>query len=265
VPAEFTAAKHKRGILSAARDTDPNSANSQFFICVAAAPWLDGSYSIYGRVTAGMNYVDTIVNAPRDSVDNPFDKIEMFVTYIGSNDTIPNPPVHNLPANGSVSAATARVLKWFAEPDGIIYHIQVSQDSTFATTSKSVDVGTNQYTVSGLTAGKYYWRVNTNNGGHISSYSSPWIFYMSPTGVTDYTQAKSIVVSPNPGNGHFVFSNIENDCRIEIMDVTGRTISVTNTKSNFCTVDISDKAKGIYFYNIIDNNKKVQQGKLIVQ
>ena len=61
VNAEFSAAKHVRGILSAARDTPINSANSQFFICVAAAPWLDGQYSIYGHVIAGMDIVDTIV------------------------------------------------------------------------------------------------------------------------------------------------------------------------------------------------------------
>ncbi|MFL5765069.1 MAG: peptidylprolyl isomerase [Bacteroidia bacterium] len=265
VPAEFTAAKHKRGILSAARDTDPNSANSQFFICVAAAPWLDGNYSIYGRVVAGMNYVDTIVSAPRDTADDPFDKIEMFITYIGSNDSIPNAPVHTLPATGSVSAATARVLKWNAVPDGIIYHVQVSQDSTFATTYRSVDVGTNQYTVNAMTPGKYFWRVNTNNGGHISGYSLPWNFYVSATGIDNYSQPEKISVSPNPGNGHFVFSNIQNDCSIEIMDITGRVISTTRTQNNSCTVDISGKAKGIYFYSIIDNNNKIQQGKLIVQ
>jgi cyclophilin family peptidyl-prolyl cis-trans isomerase len=265
VPAEFTAARHLRGTLSAARDSDPNSANSQFFICVAPAAWLNGLYSVYGRVVGGMDVVDTIVNAPRDSVDNPYDKIEMFITYTGSNDTVPDAPVHNLPASGSVSASTARVLKWFAESDGIIYHIQVSQDSTFATTFKSVDVGINQYTVTGLSYGKYYWRVNTNNGGQVSNYSSPWNFYVSATGVDNNSQPEKIVVSPNPGNGKFVFSNIPGDCNIEIMDITGRTISSVNTKGNSCTVDISGKAKGLYFYTVSRNDKKVQTGKLLIQ
>nr|MBA3972031.1 peptidylprolyl isomerase [Bacteroidota bacterium] len=48
VNAEFTAAKHLRGSLSAARDASINSANSQFFICVAPAAWLNGQYSVYG-------------------------------------------------------------------------------------------------------------------------------------------------------------------------------------------------------------------------
>ena len=126
VNAEFTAAKHLRGILSAARDTSINSANSQFFICVAPAAWLNGLYSVYGHVTSGMNIVDTIVSAPRDSVDNPYQKIEMFITYIGSNDTLASAPLLNLPLNNSYSLATARALKWYAQSDGIIYHVQVS-------------------------------------------------------------------------------------------------------------------------------------------
>src|SRR4051812_41631478 len=59
VNAEFSVAKHLRGILSAARSANINSATSQFFICHAAAPNLNGSYSIYGRVTSGINFVDT--------------------------------------------------------------------------------------------------------------------------------------------------------------------------------------------------------------
>jgi cyclophilin family peptidyl-prolyl cis-trans isomerase len=265
VPAEFTATKHLRGILSAARDSDPNSANSQFFICVAPAAWLNGLYSVYGRVVTGMNFVDTIVRAPRDSVDNPFDKIEMFVTYVGSNDSVPNVPAHTLPAIGSVSSSSGRVLKWIAENDGNLYHVQVSTDSTFATTYKNVDVGTNQYTVTGLTPGKYFWRVYTNNGGALSAYSSPWHFYVSATGVDSYTQSSKIIVSPNPGNGRFMFSNIEKDCSIEIMDITGRVISRTMAKNSSAVVDISGKAKGIYFFTILDNNKKIQQGKLVIQ
>lgn len=173
VNAEFSVAKHVRGILSAARDSSINSANSQFFICVAAASWLNGQYSVYGHVTNGMNTVDTIVNAPRDANDNPLQKIEMFITYIGSNDTVPNAPLLNLPVSGSASASTFRSLKWFAVSDAIIYHVEVSTDSLFSTLFKSVDVGTNLYTVTGLAAGtKYYWRVMTNNGGHFSTYST---------------------------------------------------------------------------------------------
>lgn len=266
VNAEFTVAKHLRGTLSAARDTSINSANSQFFICVAPASWLNGQYSVYGRVVSGMNYVDTIVSAPRDSVDNPYLKIEMFVTYAGSNDTLADPPTLNTPVSGSVSASTVRVLKWFAETDGIIYHLQVSTDSTFATTYKDLDVGTNTYTVTGLTNGtKYFWRVNNNNGGSISAYSATWNFYVSGTGIESYSQPVKVTVSPNPGSGKFLFSNLGKDNIIEIIDVTGRSIVKTTVQNNLFKLDISEKEKGIYFYRISDHEKIKQEGKIILQ
>ncbi len=267
VNAEFTAAKHLRGSLSAARDTSINSANSQFFICVAPAAWLNGSYSVYGRVVSGMNFVDTIVSSPRDSVDNPLQKIEMFVTYVGSNDTTPEAPILNLPLNGSFNPSTTRVLKWYAETDGIIYHVQVSTDSTFATTYKSVDVGTNLYSVNGLTPGmRYYWRVNTNNGGHFSpSYSTVWNFLISGAGIEDVAAAEEISVSPNPSSGTFLFSNLEKESTVEIFDVMGKCVSKTVSENVSVSIDMSGNAKGMYFVNIRDKNRQVKQGKIIVE
>jgi cyclophilin family peptidyl-prolyl cis-trans isomerase len=58
--AEFSAEKHKRGTVSAARSNNPDSANSQFFICFAEAPWLDRQYSVWGQVVEGMEHVDAI-------------------------------------------------------------------------------------------------------------------------------------------------------------------------------------------------------------
>ena len=58
--AEFSNEKHKRGTVSAARTSDPNSANSQFFICFDDAPWLDRQYSIWGEVSSGMEHIDAI-------------------------------------------------------------------------------------------------------------------------------------------------------------------------------------------------------------
>ena len=133
VNAEFSILSHQRGILSAARDANINSANSQFFICVAADTWLDGQYSIYGHVTSGMNIVDTIVNSPRDANDYPLQKIEMFVTYIGSNDTIPNTPVLLTPANGTQNVPSAKIVTWSAVSGAIMYHLDVSVDSLFST------------------------------------------------------------------------------------------------------------------------------------
>ena len=58
--AEFSSEKHKRGTISMARTSNPNSANSQFFICFADAPWLDKQYSVWGEVVEGMEHVDAI-------------------------------------------------------------------------------------------------------------------------------------------------------------------------------------------------------------
>ena len=82
IKAEFSGKPHKRGILSMARAQDPNSAGSQFFICVADAPFLDGKYSVFGEVVSGMEIADKIVSQPRDKKDNPNDRIEMKVKVV---------------------------------------------------------------------------------------------------------------------------------------------------------------------------------------
>ena len=58
--AEFSDAPHKRGTCSMARTQDPNSANSQFFICFEEADFLDGQYTVWGEVTEGMEHVDAL-------------------------------------------------------------------------------------------------------------------------------------------------------------------------------------------------------------
>jgi len=80
VNAEFNAKPHNRGVLSMARAQDPNSAGSQFFICVADAAFLNGQYTAFGEVEDGMDVVDRVVGAKRDGNDNPLDRIEMTVT-----------------------------------------------------------------------------------------------------------------------------------------------------------------------------------------
>ena len=66
VNAEFNEISHKRGILSMARSADPNSAGSQFFICVADALPLDGKYTVFGEVIEKVHIVDHIVNTPTE-------------------------------------------------------------------------------------------------------------------------------------------------------------------------------------------------------
>ncbi len=77
--AEFNAKPHKRGILSMARSASPDSAGSQFFICVADAPFLDRQYTVFGEVVSGIEIADKIVSQPRDAKDNPNERIEMKV------------------------------------------------------------------------------------------------------------------------------------------------------------------------------------------
>ena len=79
LPAEFSDIPHLRGTLSMARSSDPNSANSQFFICFEDAPHLDRQYTVFGRVVEGMEFVDKIKrgDGPNGSVSNP-DKIISF-------------------------------------------------------------------------------------------------------------------------------------------------------------------------------------------
>lgn len=60
LPSEFSNIRHERGTVSMARSSNPNSADSQFFICLAPAPHLDGQYTAFGQVTEGMEFVDRI-------------------------------------------------------------------------------------------------------------------------------------------------------------------------------------------------------------
>jgi len=71
--AEFTREPHVRGTVSMARAQDPNSGDSQFFICFADSPWLNGQYTVWGKVIEGMENVDTIERG--EPVRNP-DRIE---------------------------------------------------------------------------------------------------------------------------------------------------------------------------------------------
>ena len=78
--AEFSEVPHERGTLSMARSQDPNSANSQFFICFKAASFLDRQYTVFGKVIEGMEFVDNIKKGDESqngSVENP-DKILSF-------------------------------------------------------------------------------------------------------------------------------------------------------------------------------------------
>ena len=80
--AEFNNKPHERGTLSMARAQSPDSAGSQFFICVAEASSLNNKYSVFGEVVSGLEVVDKIVSQPRDARDNPNERIEMKVKIV---------------------------------------------------------------------------------------------------------------------------------------------------------------------------------------
>ena len=85
IKAEFNDKPHRRGTLPMARAAHPDSARSQFFICVADAPFLDGKYTVFGEVVKGIEVVDKIVSQPRDGNDNPDDRIEMTVDIVNES------------------------------------------------------------------------------------------------------------------------------------------------------------------------------------
>jgi peptidyl-prolyl cis-trans isomerase B (cyclophilin B) len=80
VKAEFNSRPHTRGVVSMARANDPDSAGSQFFICVADSNFLDWKYTAFGEVVSGMDVADKIVQVKRDARDNPLERVEMTVT-----------------------------------------------------------------------------------------------------------------------------------------------------------------------------------------
>ena len=82
IKAEFNNISHKRGIVSMARSRNPDSAGSQFFICVADATFLDKQYTVFGKVIEGMDVADKIVSVKRDRADNPLKKVTMIKVSI---------------------------------------------------------------------------------------------------------------------------------------------------------------------------------------
>ena len=82
IKAEFNDTHHARGVVSMARAQDPNSAGSQFFVCVADAGFLDRQYTAFGRVVRGMEVADKIVSLPRDAHDNPNERVDMTVRVV---------------------------------------------------------------------------------------------------------------------------------------------------------------------------------------
>ena len=97
--AEFNGFPHVRGVVSAARASDVNSANSQFFIMLAPRLSLDGQYSVFGRVVSGMNYVDAI-----EKGEPPANPSRILRASIGADNVAPPAPGEVIPQAAPVAA-----------------------------------------------------------------------------------------------------------------------------------------------------------------
>ena len=75
IPAEFNDRQHEEGVLSMARSQDPDSAGSQFFVCLDRCPHLDGQYSAFGKVVDGIEAVRTIGSTATDPGDRPLETV----------------------------------------------------------------------------------------------------------------------------------------------------------------------------------------------
>lgn len=80
VKAEFNDRKHVKGVLSMARSAHPDSAGSQFFICLGSVPHLDGQYTAFGKVTKGLEVVDKIAALKTGAGDRPTGKLPTMTT-----------------------------------------------------------------------------------------------------------------------------------------------------------------------------------------
>lgn len=212
VPAEFNPISHVRGVFSAARDNDINSANSQFFVCVAPALHLDWNYTAYGKVISGMSVVDNIVTSPRDVNDNPIQKIEMFVKRV-QDDTIRIKNITTIiqPLNNAAGISASYLFKWNAVPGALIYELEFSQDANFATIDTIIKTAALQASFPTLKLGeqRYYWRLKANDG----AYKTTTSIYTFSTGLF----APSLV---SPNNNSVMPTNTVN---LEWQNVTAAT------------------------------------------
>jgi cyclophilin family peptidyl-prolyl cis-trans isomerase len=281
VPAEFSPLPHRRGILSAARrGNDINSATSQFFICVARAANLDNQYTAYGKVIEGMDVVDKIAAAPRDSRDIPNTKISMFITYIGSNDSITENATLIEPANRLVDSASKRLFRWNAVPGAILYGFQIGTDPTFQTNVAYSGVYPDTITgvsLSGLVFGTtYYWRVIATNGGNISFSETRalTINFTTHTGEFSAINAPAAIRLtnyPNPfRNTTYIQYYLPNptDITLKLYNTAGQEVKLIESgrrdRGEYVSLlETTGLPAGVYFYRLTAGQESLQRTLVI--
>lgn len=250
VPAEFSNVNHARGILGAARDVDINSANSQFFINIVENSGLNGRYTVYGRVYEGMDIADNIVNSPTvPGTERPVQKIEMFVTASGTNNSIPAIPTLISPANGLTDVVNAINFEWSSDNESVLFRFQISTDSTFSNNQLDTLIGVKNALRGNFQQGliKYYWRVQANNGGNLSPFSATRTFttgIAAPVLVAPSDSAINVSINPDfewqPVNGAETYriqvatsgSFVGTGLIINTTGLTNTTFSATNLQLN---------------------------------
>lgn len=204
VNAEFSEVPHARGILSAARSNNINSASSQFFICTSDAFSLDNNYSVYGEVTSGMDITDLIVNAPvAAGTERPEEKIYMLTTAIGSNDSIPNAPTLVTPIDGITGVNSGTGFSWNSVPEAKLYLFEIASDANFSNIIYSRETKNTFASYTALQEGysTYYWRVRTNNGGNYSTVNNSRSF--------QNTLGTPQIISPLDGDSVSIYTKLD--------------------------------------------------------
>jgi peptidyl-prolyl cis-trans isomerase B (cyclophilin B) len=269
--AEFSSVSHRRGILSAARTEDPNSASSQFFICVANYHSLDREYSVYGKVVRGMAVADSVVKSKVDVNNNPLVKISMFITKLGLNDSVTAVPKLVSPANDSIVMAAPRAtLRWRKVSDAMLYRLQVANDEAFTEiiTDTSVRQIDSNIIVNKLSTNTtYYWRVMANNGGNASEYSPSRRFTIGSLSAEFENNFKiAYEVYPNPATESTTISFILNkpsNVTVTVLDMLGRNVlTIIDSKllpmgKNEIPFSRGTLPAGVYIYRLEAEGKSI--------
>ncbi|MGZ4159118.1 MAG: T9SS type A sorting domain-containing protein, partial [Bacteroidia bacterium] len=137
---------------------------------------------------------------------------------------------------------------------------------TFWEYDPSINVWTQKADFAGLER-KHAVAFSIGSKGYMGTgmnYKDFWEYDPNALGINELKEEAAISVYPNPSNAQFNFSSLEKENTIEIFDNTGQPIYYSISKNNFETIDISNKAKGIYFYRITKKAALIQQGKIVL-
>jgi hypothetical protein len=199
----------------------------------------------------------------------------MFITYVGSNDSIPNKPVLNTPANhtGTINVASQQMFKWNNVPGAVIYTLEIASDSLFTNIVKTVETGNLLTYISNTFASntQYFWRVIANNGGHYSNYSNIWDFGAATTNTlvtgisSNNAPVSELTVYPNPSNSRFTISGLAIGDQVDVYDLQGKLIYQAKAKETLHTIDLEAQPKGIYNCLLISDGKEKSRQRLILR